>query len=390
MIDRPPPPPHGALLKGNKETSEQEGLGQEGEVQHHGGRVLQVLLPQVGEPAHGGAVDDAVIRRPADVHDREGSSGELVGSQLSGGTERLQPVQLLSDLEDAEQLHVLHVGNQQTLTRVHRQPDVRRVEDGEVKQAEGGSLHQSERSSEVTLMKKGMKLSLTPRLSHRDFSSFLSAASRLSSTSSQYPNSGGRLDRLEQRRGMMAPVCFARKFKMSSFRIRPTHVVLHGEAAHRGGRLRLVTFDLLVGVLLSSHGRRLHHYLSVLLTVAGLGLDVHQRFPHQRRGVHLVVKPRDDSVVAAGDGDGRLVALHLADTVELRHLIALLHVPEGQTATTAHHSFTVTSMMPSPIRRNTVKEPLVTAAISTLYRWRHSCTPLSAANQRGVYCSPSD
>ncbi|KAF3834596.1 hypothetical protein F7725_027154 [Dissostichus mawsoni] len=380
------------MLKGNKETSEQEGLGQEGEVQHHGGRVLQVLLPQVGEPAHGGAVDDAVIRRPADVHDREGSSGELVGSQLSGGTERLQPVQLLSDLEDAEQLHVLHVGNQQTLTRVHRQPDVRRVEDGEVKQAEGGSLHQSERSSEVTLMKKGMKLSLTPRLSHRDFSSFLSAASRLSSTSSHEgsaapPSScapshavGGGWIAWNSVGGMMAPVCFARKFKISSFRIRGA----------RGGRLRLVTFDLLVGVLLSSHGRRLHHYLSVLLTVAGLGLDVHQRFPHQRRGVHLVVKPRDDSVVAAGDGDGRLVALHLADTVELRHLIALLHVPEGQTATTAHHSFTVTSMMPSPIRRNTVKEPLVTAAISTLYRWRHSCTPLSAANQRGVYCSPSD
>ena len=39
------------------------------EVQHHAGRVLQVLPPQVGEATHGGSVDDAMIRRPADVHD---------------------------------------------------------------------------------------------------------------------------------------------------------------------------------------------------------------------------------------------------------------------------------------------------------------------------------
>lgn len=38
-------------------------------VQHHAGRVLQVLPPQVGEATHGCAVDDAVIRRPAHIHD---------------------------------------------------------------------------------------------------------------------------------------------------------------------------------------------------------------------------------------------------------------------------------------------------------------------------------
>lgn len=39
------------------------------EVQHHVGRVLQVLPPQVGEATHGGSVYDAMICRPADVHD---------------------------------------------------------------------------------------------------------------------------------------------------------------------------------------------------------------------------------------------------------------------------------------------------------------------------------
>ena len=31
------------------------------EVQDHGGRVLEVTAPQVGEAAHRGAVDDAVV-----------------------------------------------------------------------------------------------------------------------------------------------------------------------------------------------------------------------------------------------------------------------------------------------------------------------------------------
>ena len=39
------------------------------QVQHHARRVLQVLLPQVGEATHGGTVDDAMICRPADLHD---------------------------------------------------------------------------------------------------------------------------------------------------------------------------------------------------------------------------------------------------------------------------------------------------------------------------------
>lgn len=97
MIDRLTPPPPCVLLKGNREAIGSEGLRQtefkgsgrtEGlvaslsspglmgnvppclfEVQHHAGRVLQVLLPQVGEAAHGGAIDDAMIRRPADIHD---------------------------------------------------------------------------------------------------------------------------------------------------------------------------------------------------------------------------------------------------------------------------------------------------------------------------------
>lgn len=39
------------------------------QVQDHAGRVLQVLPPQVGETAHGGAVNDPVICGPADLHD---------------------------------------------------------------------------------------------------------------------------------------------------------------------------------------------------------------------------------------------------------------------------------------------------------------------------------
>lgn len=39
------------------------------QIQDHAGRVLQVGLPQVGEPTHGGSVDDSVICRPAYIHD---------------------------------------------------------------------------------------------------------------------------------------------------------------------------------------------------------------------------------------------------------------------------------------------------------------------------------
>lgn len=39
------------------------------QIQDHGGRVLQVVPPQVGKPRHGGPVDDPVVCRPADVHD---------------------------------------------------------------------------------------------------------------------------------------------------------------------------------------------------------------------------------------------------------------------------------------------------------------------------------
>lgn len=40
-----------------------------------------------------------------------------------------------------------------------------------------------------------------------------------------------------------------------------THIILHGKAADSRCGLYLVTFDLLVGVFLSSHGRRLYHIL---------------------------------------------------------------------------------------------------------------------------------
>lgn len=39
------------------------------EIQDHGGRVLQVRYPQVGEATHGGSIDDSVVGRPADIHD---------------------------------------------------------------------------------------------------------------------------------------------------------------------------------------------------------------------------------------------------------------------------------------------------------------------------------
>lgn len=60
----------------------------------------------------------------SDVGEREGASTQVGGAQLTCGSQRLQPVQLLSDLEDAEQLDVLHVWNQQALAGVHRQADV--------------------------------------------------------------------------------------------------------------------------------------------------------------------------------------------------------------------------------------------------------------------------
>lgn len=60
----------------------------------------------------------------SDVRQGEGSPAEVDSSQLPGSSEGLQTVEFLSDLEDAEQLDVLHVGNQQTLTGVHSQADV--------------------------------------------------------------------------------------------------------------------------------------------------------------------------------------------------------------------------------------------------------------------------
>lgn len=39
------------------------------------------------------------------------------------------------------------------------------------------------------------------------------------------------------------------------------HIVLHGQAADSRCGLRLLAFDLLVGVFLSSHGGSFHHVL---------------------------------------------------------------------------------------------------------------------------------
>ena len=50
------------------------------QIQDHGRWVLQVLPPQVGEPAHGGSVDDPVVGRPADVQN-------VSFNQLSVGVE---------------------------------------------------------------------------------------------------------------------------------------------------------------------------------------------------------------------------------------------------------------------------------------------------------------
>lgn len=38
-------------------------------VHHHGGRILKIRLPQVGEACHGGTIDDPVIGWPAHLHD---------------------------------------------------------------------------------------------------------------------------------------------------------------------------------------------------------------------------------------------------------------------------------------------------------------------------------
>ena len=38
------------------------------QVDEHGGGVLEVALPPVAEPGHGGAVDDPVVGGPRDVH----------------------------------------------------------------------------------------------------------------------------------------------------------------------------------------------------------------------------------------------------------------------------------------------------------------------------------
>lgn len=39
------------------------------QIQDHGAGILQVGLPQVGEPGHGRSVDDAMIGGPAHLHD---------------------------------------------------------------------------------------------------------------------------------------------------------------------------------------------------------------------------------------------------------------------------------------------------------------------------------
>lgn len=57
----------------------------------------------------------------ADVGQAEGPAPQLGRAQLASGTQNLQTVQFLGDLEDTEQLHVLHTGNQQALAGVHGQ-----------------------------------------------------------------------------------------------------------------------------------------------------------------------------------------------------------------------------------------------------------------------------
>lgn len=54
----------------------------------------------------------------------ERSSSDVASSQLPRRSQRLQPVELHGDFEDAEHLDVLHVRNQETLGGVHRQSDV--------------------------------------------------------------------------------------------------------------------------------------------------------------------------------------------------------------------------------------------------------------------------
>lgn len=60
----------------------------------------------------------------SDVGQCESAPHQVGSPQLTRCSEHLEAVQLKGDLEHAEQLDVLHIGNQQTLTCVHCQADV--------------------------------------------------------------------------------------------------------------------------------------------------------------------------------------------------------------------------------------------------------------------------
>lgn len=60
----------------------------------------------------------------SDVGQAEGSSAQVGRSQLAGGAQLLQPVEFPRHVHNAEQLHVLDGGHQQTEGRVHGHADV--------------------------------------------------------------------------------------------------------------------------------------------------------------------------------------------------------------------------------------------------------------------------
>mmetsp|Transcript_13570 Transcript_13570/g.39658 ORF Transcript_13570/g.39658 Transcript_13570/m.39658 type:complete len:504 (+) Transcript_13570:153-1664(+) len=197
-------------------------LGSEGE--EHGRGLLEVADPGVGEAGHHRPVDDAVVGRPAHLHDAlpherarlvvprdrarlsEAGDGDLgqvddgagvgaaevadvgegEGAPLQVGDRelarrriRLQPGQLLRNLQQRERADVLDVWHEQTVRRVHRDADVVRpldeqlrprlrdggVELGKLGEGQGGGLDNERHQRELAEpLVEGDLLELLPHL----------------------------------------------------------------------------------------------------------------------------------------------------------------------------------------------------------------------------------
>eukprot|EP00160_Parvularia_atlantis_P020616 Unigene8622_Nuclearia_a/m.26394 Unigene8622_Nuclearia_a/g.26394 ORF Unigene8622_Nuclearia_a/g.26394 Unigene8622_Nuclearia_a/m.26394 type:complete len:449 (-) Unigene8622_Nuclearia_a:35-1381(-) len=349
-----------------------------------------------GADAHLGRDDDRVHVRAAngpDVGQRERAAREVGGAELALAAELLQPVELGRDFKHGLVLHILDVGHDQALRRVHRHADVvgrlvdhlglvvgeRAVEDRELEQRHRRGFDEDGHVRELDALLRSNLLELLARFAsvlHRDLvleakvwdapprlvhgldHHLLEAAHGLAPVAARRCRGAKRRGRHD--RGCR---CVERSGRRSGGggglrRMRrqladvPQHVLLHHAAALAGAlhvaqvhvvllrdgphgrrrKRRAIGVEVVDrrGVCRSGRGCRSGSSSSRRCGIRGrvvVEVDVDQGLTDLGDLAVLVVQLRDAAREPRRDLDRGLVALDLADLVELGDLVALLDEP---------------------------------------------------------------